>query len=129
MDLLLDSRLLNLSSFNSLLFENSRDKLISQFDTFASLGTLNQPVSLQLWVVSLISACIVGMIGLIPLCFIPFTLECISSEKNGNILRTHLSLVFLKRISHNYWILLRIKAFDSFETFFRLRIRLDSDSN
>ena len=84
MDLLLDSnRLLNIS-FNSFLFENSRDKFISQFDTFYSLSALNQPISLQLWVISLISACIVGMVGLIPLCFIPFTLECISSEKNGN---------------------------------------------
>ena len=141
MDLLLDSsRLLNLSSFNSLLFENSRDKLIPQFDTFATLGTLNQPVSLQLWVVALISACIVGMVGLIPLCFIPFTLDCISSEKNGNI-SNHFALfwIVIKRIiilfKFNYLLNRSVKAPESdhqtLEKSLRLRIAvwLGSDLN
>ena len=82
MDLLLDNNLLNLT-FNHLFDDYSKEKLITQFDTFYSLNTTTQPLSTQLWIISLFAASLVGMVGLIPLLFIPFTMECISSEKNG----------------------------------------------
>lgn len=84
MDILLDNRLLNLT-LNSFLFDAySKDKLISQSDLNFNFNFNNtNQTSLELWIISIIAAILVGMAGMVPLIFIPFTLKCISSEKNG----------------------------------------------
>lgn len=104
MDILLDNKLLNIT-FNNL-FE--KDRLINQFDTFYNLNTFNQPLSIQLWTVSLISACLVGIVGLIPLFFISFTMKCISSEKNG-IYFLNLILIYLINQFLNYSIIILLR--------------------